>query len=107
MRINNKPAQDINFLDAVKKPDANDLLKKHYDKMHVGNTDHHLTVMAEQCDIIFVPIQTPHDPKYEGVTRIPDERVDFDYSYLKAGIKQLAEAIECNCRGTSRVITSL
>jgi len=73
--------------------------------MTVGNEDLDLTTMVQSCDIIFVPIQTPHDPKYEGVTRIPEERVDFDYSYLKAGIKQLAESIECNCRGTSRVIT--
>ena len=44
--------------------------------------------------IIFVPIQTPHDPLYEGVTRIPDKRVDFDYSYLISGIKSLSAEIE-------------
>ena len=44
-------------------------------------------------DIIFVPIQTPHHPKYEGITRIPEERVDFDYTYLKDGIKNLADEI--------------
>lgn len=45
-------------------------------------------------DIIFVAIQTPHHPKYEGITRIPDERVDFDYSYLKAGIKDSVQEIK-------------
>lgn len=45
-------------------------------------------------DIIFVPIQTPHDPRYEGITPIPEERVDFDYSYLKMGVALLAEEIE-------------
>ena len=44
-------------------------------------------------EIIFVPIQTPHDPLYEGTTRLLDERVDFDYTYLKKGIKDLAEEI--------------
>ena len=46
-----------------------------------------------ESEIIFVPIQTPHDPLYEGTTRLPDERVDFDYSYLKQGIKDLSEEI--------------
>jgi UDPglucose 6-dehydrogenase len=46
-----------------------------------------------ESEIIFVPIQTPHDPLYEGTTRLPDERVDFDYTYLKKGIKDLSEEI--------------
>lgn len=50
--------------------------------------------VISQSEIIFVPIQTPHNPKYEGVTRLPDERVDFDYSYLIAGMKTLSDEIE-------------
>ena len=46
-----------------------------------------------ESEIIFVPIQTPHDPLYEGTTRLPDKRVDFDYTYLKKGIKDLSEEI--------------
>ena len=49
--------------------------------------------VVSESEIIFVPIQTPHNPLYEGITRLPDERVDFDYSYLKKGIKDLAEEI--------------
>ena len=45
-------------------------------------------------DIIFVPIQTPHDQRFEGITPIPDERADFDYSYLKTGVALLADEIE-------------
>ena len=52
--------------------------------------------LVKNSEIIFVPIQTPHDPKYEGVTRIPEKRIDFDYTYLKSGIKDLSEAIENN-----------
>lgn len=50
--------------------------------------------VVQHSEIIFVPIQTPHDPLYEGITRIPDKRVDFDYSYLKSGMKKLSEEIE-------------
>ena len=45
------------------------------------------------ADILFVPIQTPHDPAYEGITRIPESRVDFNYEWLKSGIKTLADEI--------------
>ena len=58
--------------------------------------------LVKNSEIIFVPIQTPHDPKYEGVTRIPSKRIDFDYSYLKSGIKDLSEAIEKN--GEDKVV---
>jgi UDPglucose 6-dehydrogenase len=46
-----------------------------------------------ESEIIFVPIQTPHGEKFEGTTRIPEEREDFDYSFLKEGIKNLSEEI--------------
>ena len=58
--------------------------------------------LVKNSEIIFVPIQTPHDPKYEGINRIPDKRIDFDYSYLKSGIKELSGAIERN--GEDKVV---
>tara|TARA_Y100001951_G_scaffold96820_1_gene95926 strand:- start:816 stop:2096 length:1281 start_codon:yes stop_codon:yes gene_type:complete len=50
--------------------------------------------IVSDSDIIFVPIQTPHEEKYEGTTRIPKERADFNYDYLKKGIKDLSDEIE-------------
>ena len=50
--------------------------------------------VVDHSEIIFVPIQTPHDSLYEGVTRIPEKRVDFDYTYLVSGLKKLSEEIE-------------
>ena len=50
--------------------------------------------VVKHSEIIFVPIQTPHDPLYEGVTRIPEKRVDFDYKYLIDGMKVLSDEIE-------------
>ena len=38
--------------------------------------------LVKKSEIIFVPIQTPHDPLYEGVTRIPNKRIDFDYTFF-------------------------
>ena len=52
-----------------------------------------LNEVVTHSEIIFVPIQTPHDPRFEGVTRIPEERADFDYTWLKSGIQSLSDEI--------------
>lgn len=44
--------------------------------------------VVAHSDLVFLAVQTPHDPLYEGTTRIPETRVDFDYSYL---VKACAE----------------
>jgi len=64
--------------------DFNDYLSK--SSIQFGD----MQTVVDESEIIFVAVQTPHNPKYEGITRIPDERVDFDYTYLKAAIKTLA-----------------
>lgn len=67
---------------------ATELLKNHNIKW--GSIEY----VVENSDVIFVPIQTPHHPKYEGVDRLPEERIDFDYSFLKSGMKNLSDEIE-------------
>ncbi len=52
-----------------------------------------LEEVVGESEIIFVSIQTPHEDEFEGITRIPDEREDFDYTYLKKGIKDLEQEI--------------
>ena len=55
-----------------------------------------LDEVVRHAEIIFVAVQTPHDPLYEGVTRLPKERRDFDYRFLRAAIDDLSAAIERN-----------
>ena len=50
--------------------------------------------VVKHSEIIFVPIQTPHGEKFEGSTRIPEERSDFDYTFLKKGVGDLSDEIE-------------
>lgn len=45
-------------------------------------------------EIIFVPVQTPHDPLYEGVTRLPGTTADFDYSYLKDACRSISRELD-------------
>lgn len=48
--------------------------------------------VVQDSDLVFVAVQTPHNPKYEGASRIPDERVDFDYSYLRRAMTDVSAA---------------
>ena len=40
-------------------------------------------------DIIFVAVETPHEPEFEGATAVSYERKDFDYTVLKAALNSL------------------
>ena len=62
-----------------------------------------LAELADHSDIIFVAVQTPHDPRYEGVTRIPPERVDFNYDHLVAALRDLTPHVK---RPTAVVVIS-
>jgi UDPglucose 6-dehydrogenase len=55
-----------------------------------------LTEVVHHAEIIFVAVQTPHEPLYEGVTRIPRDRADFDYDHLKNAMRNLATTIVQN-----------
>jgi UDPglucose 6-dehydrogenase len=49
--------------------------------------------VVEHSEIIFVPIQTPHEERYEGITRLPEERKDFSYRWLVDGLRELSNEI--------------
>lgn len=49
-------------------------------------------VLAEWADIVFVAVQTPHDPQYEGITRLPSERQDFNYDWLSEAVLSVKDA---------------
>jgi UDPglucose 6-dehydrogenase len=48
--------------------------------------------LVESCEIVFVAVQTPHEPSLEGSTRLPDHRRDFDYSFLVDAVGSVAQA---------------
>ena len=52
-----------------------------------------LAEVVAHAEIIFVAVQTPHEPRYEGVTRLPAERVDFDYTWLRNAVGDVSQAI--------------
>jgi UDPglucose 6-dehydrogenase len=52
-----------------------------------------LTEVLHHSELVFVAVQTPHDPRYEGITRLPVERIDFDYRYLVSAMRSISEAV--------------
>lgn len=45
-------------------------------------------------EIVFIAVQTPHDPMYEGVSLVPDSKKDFNYEYLRSVVLEISNALE-------------
>jgi UDPglucose 6-dehydrogenase len=65
-----------------------------------------LSDIVKHSEIIFVAVQTPHDERYEGTTRIPKKRIDFDYRYLVQSLKNLSKEIDKNGKNKVVVVIS-
>lgn len=61
--------------------------------------------VVANSEIIFVAVQTPHEPKFEGITRLPKERADFDYTYFKEAIRVVADT--CAAQKVGRTIVGI
>lgn len=70
-----------------KEKGANELIKKSKIKFK------DISYIVNKSDIIFISIQTPHEEKFEGITKIPKERKDFNYKFLIKGFKNLSKEI--------------
>jgi len=53
-----------------------------------------LDEVVGHAELIFVAVQTPHEALYEGVTRLPEDRADFDYGFLKHALTDLSGAVD-------------
>ena len=53
-----------------------------------------LADVLRESEIVFVPVQTPHDPMYEGVTKLPETTADFDYDPLKSACRSISEEVD-------------
>lgn len=53
-----------------------------------------LREVVSQCSMIFLAVQTPHDPAYEGATRVPSSVANFNYTFLKSAIDNVVGLCE-------------
>ena len=66
---------------------ADELIKDH--ELLIGTIDD----CVQFAELIFVAVQTPHGPEYEGVTRLPKTRADFDYRYLVEAMRKISNCV--------------
>jgi UDPglucose 6-dehydrogenase len=76
------------------------LLDNHSIQMHKS-----IGEVVANSEVVFLAIQTPHSEKYEGVTRLPDDRQDFDYTYLKEAVSVVADV--CKAQKAARTIVAI
>jgi UDPglucose 6-dehydrogenase len=62
--------------------------------------------VCEQAEIVFVAVQTPHEPLYEGSTRVPKSRADFNYDFLCAAVREVSSSAELLGRDLPTVVIS-
>lgn len=48
--------------------------------------------LGQWADLLFIAVQTPHQPEYEGITTLPRDRADFNYDYLCDALVSVDEA---------------
>jgi UDPglucose 6-dehydrogenase len=77
---------------------------QHFDSSRYRHTS--VESIVANSDIIFVAVQTPHGKEYEGITRIPHERQDFDYTYLRAAMEELSAVADRLGRDITVIIIS-
>ena len=64
--------------------------------------------IVEEAEIVFVAVQTPHEPGLDGSTRLPERRSDFDYGHLRAAAGAIgAAAAERGARFTLAVVSTV
>jgi UDPglucose 6-dehydrogenase len=65
-----------------------------------------LAELVARCELIFVAVQTPHQARFEGVNRLPDERADFDYSSLQTALAAIDAEVRRHGRPRNVAIIS-
>lgn len=70
-------------------PDGIEEFQPYLDKSTLQYANH-IKPLVDNTDIIFVAVQTPHQPEFDGTQRLTNKRADFDYTYLKQACEDIA-----------------
>ncbi len=52
-----------------------------------------LQEVIHHSEIVFIAVQTPHEPELEGISRLGTRRADFNYFFLKRAVNDLVSAV--------------
>jgi UDPglucose 6-dehydrogenase len=53
-----------------------------------------IAAVVQKSEILFLAVQTPHEATFEGVTPVPTETKDFDYSFLVKAVKEISNSLK-------------
>lgn len=67
---------------------------------------HDVVQSVDDGSIVFVAVQTPHDPRYGGETPITEQPVDFEYGYLIQAVRDLNTEAEQQDKRLTVVVVS-
>lgn len=62
--------------------------------------------LVAHAELVFVAVQTPHRAEFEGLTRMPEHRADFDYTALRHAVSALALAAREQKKPTTIAVIS-
>lgn len=62
--------------------------------------------VVSNSDVIFCAVQTPHEPRFEGISPVPEVTADFDYSFLCAALEEVAHSAKKLDRNLTVVVIS-
>lgn len=87
---------DDRLPDGYVEPGVRDLLSKVYEattytdlKFKAVST---VEDMVRDAEVVFVAVQTPHAPEYDGTHPVPTDSRDFEYGYLVQAVRDIAAA---------------
>jgi len=83
------------YVEAGKVPYQEALIDKYLPSADISVMDDIDSVILGS-EMVFISVQTPHDPMYEGTIPVPDSKKDFDYKYLQEVVISISEVLEKN-----------
>lgn len=67
---------------------------------------HDLVQELDDGGVVFVAVQTPHDPRYGGETPVRERPVDFEYGFLIQAVRDLVQEAQAQDKQLTVVIES-
>lgn len=65
-----------------------------------------IRAVVNEADVVFVAVQTPHSPEYDGSETMPTELRDFDYVALRQACREIATSAQRAERHVHLVVIS-
>ncbi len=50
-----------------------------------------LDIVVNDSDILFVAVQTPHEPQFEGISPLPSSSKDFNYEWIVEAMEKISQ----------------